>query len=124
MAASVQSNPLVDSNIVNGLRGLSEPGKPDFLNELIELYKKRAPIILVDILNSHKEGNQEEFEKSSHSLKGTSANIGADYIRAVCEEMEVAGREGRLKEEVIVNHVANIASYLKETMDELDKWVV
>ena len=42
-------------------------------------------------------GNQEVSIRQSHSIKSASANIGAERVRAVAEEMEKKGKAGDLE---------------------------
>eukprot|EP01097_Dermamoeba_algensis_P003794 TRINITY_DN2582_c0_g1_i4.p1 TRINITY_DN2582_c0_g1~~TRINITY_DN2582_c0_g1_i4.p1 ORF type:complete len:123 (-),score=20.98 TRINITY_DN2582_c0_g1_i4:15-383(-) len=70
----------------------------EFEKELIDLYKGEFEAALERIKTALEEGNEKEFILYSHDLKGSSANVGADAISAICKTMEKLGKDGKMME--------------------------
>ena len=81
----------VDLSVLFGLRELQEEGKPDILNELIELYLTDVPPQLAALREAVEAGDAHAVERISHTLKGSSANMGAVRMEALCTELEEMG---------------------------------
>ncbi|SDX08421.1 Hpt domain-containing protein [Marinobacter mobilis] len=65
---------------------------------LIETYLSDSADRISALQQALDAGNDESFAKSAHSFKGSSVNIGAPQLGALCLEAELAGRAGRLDE--------------------------
>jgi two-component system, sensor histidine kinase and response regulator len=87
----------VDISVLAGLRELQGEGEPDILNELIELYLDEVPAQLEALGEAAQMGEAQSVERIAHSLKGSSANMGALRMEALCAELEEAGRAEDLR---------------------------
>jgi HPt (histidine-containing phosphotransfer) domain-containing protein len=85
----------LDPHAINALRELN-PGDDSFLRDLIQIYREDAPLRLTEIEESLASGDSRKLMIAAHSLKGSSANFGAEQLRAQCEEIERCGRQGEL----------------------------
>jgi HPt (histidine-containing phosphotransfer) domain-containing protein len=68
----------------------------DFLVELIDVYLKDTPNRVVQLRQALDAGDNETFVREAHTLKSSSANVGAMGLSALAKEMEAAGRSGRI----------------------------
>jgi|ACQI01.1.fsa_nt_gi HPt (histidine-containing phosphotransfer) domain-containing protein len=60
----------------------------DDLKEILQAYLDSAPDLISKIDNALKSGNSEELRLHSHSLKGSSANIGANQLSGFSAGLE------------------------------------
>ena len=88
---------LLDRNVLAGLRELQAEGEPDILNELIELFLEEAPPQLAVLREAIEGGDARTVERVAHTLKGSSGNMGAMRMAAVCAELEKVGGSGELR---------------------------
>ena len=82
----------VDISVLAGLRELQGEGEPYILNELIELFLDEVPGQLEALGEAAQMGDAQSVERIAHTLKGSSANMGAVRMEALCAELEEAGR--------------------------------
>jgi HPt (histidine-containing phosphotransfer) domain-containing protein len=59
-------------------------------------------------------GDAEALRKAAHGLKSSSANVGAERLAALCNELELLGRSGT---------VAGAPGLLQQAIDELARVV-
>lgn len=87
------SEPL-DMAAVDRLREMDDPDDPGFVAELFGAYLEELPNHLAAIRDAQVAGDASTLSRSAHTLKGSSANVGADELRALAFELETLGREG------------------------------
>ena len=71
-----------------GLREIQQPGKPDLVTELIDLFLEDTAAQLKVLRESVSQNNTKEVRRVAHLLKGSSANIGAGPMVALYESLE------------------------------------
>ncbi len=96
-------------------------GDREFLNEMLVEFLDIASQQLQQIADIIEEGNAEELAKKAHSLKGASANLGAEQVSAIALELEKAGKEGQLEGakqlwEQLKEKVEQVEQYVKQTI--------
>jgi HPt (histidine-containing phosphotransfer) domain-containing protein len=69
-------------------------GQPSVLQKVIRIYLETSPKLIETIRNSITLGDPEATQEAAHSLKSTSANLGAEMLAAFCKELETMGRAG------------------------------
>ena len=80
------------------LAGLRREGGPNPAKEVIEVYLKSAPDLYHKIRSGLVNGDQEQVFRSAHTLKSSSANVGAMRLAELSREVEMLAREERLGE--------------------------
>jgi HPt (histidine-containing phosphotransfer) domain-containing protein len=65
---------------------------------MIDLFLADTPSRFADMDAALTLGQQQEFVRAVHSIKGASANFGADDLHHMCAEIEQIGRAGRMTE--------------------------
>jgi len=91
-----ESNGVIDMEVVAALRDLCEEGEPSLLDELIEIFLDDTPRRLEDLVQAFEEGNAHALEAAAHSLKSSSANLGALVFSGLMRDLETAGRNADL----------------------------
>jgi HPt (histidine-containing phosphotransfer) domain-containing protein len=70
----------------------------DFLPELISTYLDETPRLLKDLQQALAEGKADAFGRTAHSIKSSSASLGALAFSAQARELEMIGKSGDLSQ--------------------------
>jgi PAS domain S-box-containing protein len=81
---------------LEALKSLQAEGDDGFLKEMVELFLADTPARLDDLQTALDNGQQQEFVRAVHSIKGASANFGADDLHMMCAAIEEMGRAGQM----------------------------
>ncbi len=95
-AADVESPTPLDQTALDNIRALQHPGSPDLLDRIIRHFLADTPALLQTIKEAVKAGDAHALERAAHSLKSTSATMGALGLTQVCSQLELAGRSGTM----------------------------
>ncbi|OEU56631.1 MAG: hypothetical protein BA871_09720 [Desulfuromonadales bacterium C00003096] len=90
-----ETEPLLERHVLDKIRALQRPGKPNILGKIIKLYLENSPGLITTVRESVEQGDGGALCEAAHSLKSSSANLGAIQLAAVCKELKDMGREGR-----------------------------
>jgi HPt (histidine-containing phosphotransfer) domain-containing protein len=74
------------------LRQLQLDSEPDLVTELIDLFLADSTVRLEILRQSVAQEHPSELIQPAHSLKGASANLGANAFSALCLELEKLGQ--------------------------------
>ncbi|HWQ95507.1 MAG TPA: response regulator [Gammaproteobacteria bacterium] len=96
--APVAKSPAMDDKALDKIRALQMEGEPDLLSEIIASYLGDAPVQLEAIHRAVATGDAEGLRRSAHSMKSSSANLGATVLSSLCKELEEMGRSGDLRQ--------------------------
>jgi PAS domain S-box-containing protein len=88
----------IDPVVLAGLRDLREPGAPDPVAELIELFLRDTPGHLQRMQVAADKGDVAALQSAAHSLKGSANNMGARRLAALCGAVEKQAKTGDLGE--------------------------
>ena len=89
--------PILDLEVIEGLRELGGEEEPGLVLELIEIFLDDAPKHLDAMTRALEEQNFEVMMRSAHTLKSASANMGVMLLNQVCKNMEAAARDDDLE---------------------------
>ena len=84
----------LDQDALANIRSLQRPGQPDMLRRVFELYLESTPSVLADIRSAVDKKNPLAIAESAHTLKSSSATLGATDLVQLCNELEAIGRSG------------------------------
>ena len=103
MSTNGTSHPAVEHAVLNrdsleALKSLQSEGDDGFLKEMIELFIADTPARFADMDAALEQRQQQDFVRAVHSIKGASANFGADDLHNLCAEVEQMGRAGKMHE--------------------------
>ena len=87
--------PLVDEAVLAELLA-STGDDPAFVRELLETYLAETPDQLAAIRAAIEADDAEALVRPAHTLKSSSATLGAMRLSALARELEMAGRSGSL----------------------------
>jgi CheY-like chemotaxis protein len=93
--ASTAAPPL-DANILECIRQLQQSGAPDLLGKVIQAYLTETPKLLDRLLAAFHQADADTARHVAHSLKSSSANVGAVRLAALCKELEAVAKTGSL----------------------------
>jgi HPt (histidine-containing phosphotransfer) domain-containing protein len=87
------SEPIVlDPQAIENLRALNPGDNDEFLREIAGIFLEDTPQRIADLDQSAVAGDTARFTRAAHSIKGSSANLGASSLRAVAEKLEHQAR--------------------------------
>jgi HPt (histidine-containing phosphotransfer) domain-containing protein len=89
-------NPAVDPEAIEQLRFLEDEDQPNVVAELVQLFVEHTPPKITAIRDGIAQGDAGAIKRAAHSLKGSSANVGATGMQYVCEQIEQAASGGDL----------------------------
>jgi len=93
---SEAAEPILDATVLENFRQLQEPGEPDVVAQLIDLFLRELPDKLAAAQDALTNRDAARLAKAAHTLKGSSANIGARRAARVCLELEQLAKANRL----------------------------
>ncbi len=88
--------PPLDTNILESIKQLQQSGAPDLLGKVIQAYLKETPKLLDRLLTAFNQADADSARHVAHSLKSSSANVGAVRLAALCKELEAMAKTGSL----------------------------
>lgn len=83
----------VDKSALKALQNLQMPGKPNILERVIVAFLSSSVILVTEMQEALVENDLARLQKSAHSLKSSSANVGALKLSEICKTLEMTCRE-------------------------------
>jgi HPt (histidine-containing phosphotransfer) domain-containing protein len=111
------ASPVLDPVCLAGLRDLREPGQPDPLIELVDLFNRNAASCLEQIQSGFAAQNVKTTAHAAHGLKGSASNLGALRLAGICGEIEQQAKAGNW--EPLGPLVAQLSSELLRVRESL-----
>ena len=87
----------IDQSVLDGLRELQIKGKPDILGKIIRAYFKSSEPLVAGLQKSLDNEEFEILKFSAHSLKSSSANVGAISLAELSKELEMWDRNDTIE---------------------------
>jgi two-component system, sensor histidine kinase and response regulator len=87
----------IDWKVLDGIRSLQRPGAESLLDRIVGLYLGGTPALLAQLHKAVTSGDADGARVAAHTLKSSSANVGALRVASVCKELEMLGRSGSLE---------------------------
>lgn len=89
----------MDSTIIEkaAIDRLEEWGGPDLTRQIVRLFLEGAPQRIDQIRTCHDDEPGDQPERGAHSLKSSAANVGAEEVRRIAEEIEEHAADGDLE---------------------------
>lgn len=81
-------HPVIDPQSIENLRALNPDDNDEFLREIVAIYLEDTPLRIAELEQSLATADRSKFTRAAHSIKGSSANLGAMSVRAVAEQLE------------------------------------
>ncbi|HKS37219.1 MAG TPA: PAS domain S-box protein, partial [Verrucomicrobiae bacterium] len=93
---------MIDQSALITLRTLRQPGKPDPVSELIDIFLRDTPGRLSEMKTAVEQYDAYSLELVAHSLRGCSSSVGACRMAEICSQLEEHARLGSIQ---IASHV-------------------
>jgi HPt (histidine-containing phosphotransfer) domain-containing protein len=112
---------VIDPQAIENLRALNPGDNDEFLREIVGIFLEDTPQRITELDQSLRAGDLSKFTRAAHSIKGSSANLGAMALRFVAEKLEHESRKTGLAEATPL--VEAIKVEFARAQAELDKLV-
>jgi len=86
----------IDWSLLEAMKALQKPDKPDVRRKLMSVYIATAPALMESIKAAVATGDASALKNAAHSLKSSSLSIGAQVFGKTCGELEMLGRANAL----------------------------
>jgi HPt (histidine-containing phosphotransfer) domain-containing protein len=124
---SEAEKPAIDETAYAALEEIAD-GDTEFMAELLNQYLTDQfltdAVQLIDVLAPALESsNAEDLERAAHTLKSSSANVGAMTLSNLCEDLQCIGRSGDLSEAatkvpLAISEYARVCDELKARLEK------
>ncbi len=82
----------LDPTLLESFRSLRQPGAPDPIAELVDLFVGDLPLRLSALSEAVQSGDSTALRQAAHTLKGSASNVGGRRLAALCAEVEAIAR--------------------------------
>jgi HPt (histidine-containing phosphotransfer) domain-containing protein len=86
----------LDRSALEAIRALQSEAAPDLLAQVVHLYFESAADMLARLRAGLAAGDHEAVRIAAHTLKSSSANVGAGTLAEMCKQLELAARAKHL----------------------------
>ena len=87
------AEPIIDAAT---FESLTDAMGVDFMGELIDTYCDDTPQLIVQLQQALEQGDAEGFRRLAHSIKSSSASMGALNFAMLARDLEMIGKSGDL----------------------------
>jgi len=87
---------IIDPEAIATLKELNPDDDGAFLKEIVGIYLEDTPKRLQDLKQSLATGDLAVFTRTAHTIKGSSANVGAFVLAGLAEHLEAVSRKDGL----------------------------
>jgi PAS domain S-box-containing protein len=94
--STTSNEPVLDLRVLQSLRQMARAKAPAILRQVIGNYLEDAPQLVQHLQDAVSIGDAETMWKTAHSLRSSSASLGAIQLSNLCKELEIMGRAGTL----------------------------
>ena len=109
---------LIDPAALDALAALQRPGKPDLTARVLGLFRAESPSSITAMEDGVAENDLEAVRIAAHTLKSSSAYVGARELSDICAQIERAAREGNFPECLVMTD--SVEELFTETLEALD----
>ena len=78
----------VDVETLDMLRDLADEDNPDFFQDILQSYVDDATTLMANLQKGAADADIDLMARSAHTLKSSSANVGANGLAALCATLE------------------------------------
>jgi two-component system sensor histidine kinase/response regulator len=95
-AAPSLTGSILDEQALRQIRSLRQPGGPDLLKKIVDLYISNSRTLIETLRDSIIRSDSAGVAQAAHSLKSSSANVGATALTEMCAQLEAIAKTGKL----------------------------
>ena len=115
-AGQTVADETLDLQILEGFRHRKSRDGRSWLQRIVAAYLEEVPLLLKQLQDGVIEQRWDAVQKAAHSLKSTSANIGAQRLAQLGRDLEMACREGTIAVAAGTERVAAIQNELGQVL--------
>jgi CheY-like chemotaxis protein len=93
---------VLDRRPLDALRALQRPGRPNVVQKVLCAFRESSSELVTAMQAALSRSDGHAVHQAAHSLKSSSANIGATTLSAHCREIEALGRANALADAAAV----------------------
>jgi len=79
---------VIDHSVLEGYKGYQQPGEPDLIGKLIDLFARDTTARLSILKQAVADADTALIKREAHNAKGAAGNIGALRMADICRELE------------------------------------
>ena len=118
VSRSAANKVTLDHSAIEAVRQLDPDGQDRLLARLIALYRDDSSQLLADIDNGMKASDAEAIARAAHTLKSSSANLGATNVAAIARQIESSARNGDLND--MMSSITKLRAQRTVALSELE----
>lgn len=85
--------PIIDPQALENLRALGDDGDDSFVKEIIGIYREDLPVRIAALKTARATDDRPLYTRSAHTIKGSSANVGAAQVQSLAALLEQRSKE-------------------------------
>jgi signal transduction histidine kinase/DNA-binding NarL/FixJ family response regulator len=101
----------LDGKALAEIRELGDDAAQSFLEQVVELYLESAPTLIEQLRGGLSSADAGAVRAAAHTLKSSSANVGAMQLAEMCRRLEAAARTGALDAHALLSAQAIDAEF-------------
>lgn len=86
----------IDDEVLEKIRALERNGTPRLVARLVEFFLKETPLQIERMKKAHTSADAGALRMAAHTLKSSSANIGAMTLHELCKALELRARHQQI----------------------------
>ncbi len=94
---NVHDDPVIDRSALDQIDELDPERDGSLLNSIIDTYVENAEVLMLELSEAAGQDDLATAVRAAHSLKSSSANVGARRLSGLCATMEKHGRAGDIE---------------------------
>ena len=94
-------DPILIADKLDEIAGMDPGGENGLVNSIVDLFFQRTPELIDLMTEAVAEKNTEDLFQAAHSLKSSSATLGAIRLQSLAKNIEQHSRDGNLEEATI-----------------------
>ena len=115
--AAAPAESVIDRRSLDQINDLDPNQNGELLNSIIDTYCENAEVLMLELIEAARERDLQAAVRAAHSLKSSSANVGAQRLAELCRSMEQQGRNGDIS--AVLQNVDPAWNEYQTAVDEL-----
>lgn len=118
----IESAATLDRAVLASLREIGQSSGTNLVENVISIYLKQAPDLIDQIGNAIANNDCSQLSNAAHTLKSSSANVGARHLAEQSDSLETAARHGYVEESINITSLQesfeSVAALLQAELSE------